>query len=363
MAEPTIEDLVASWDGEAVAIHRDRPTGTWMFVCSHSSRLGPSAGGTRMRHYPRPADALADCMRLSEAMTLKLASVSFPHGGGKAVIAVPGSELPDGEARRRLLHEFGHFVKSLGGMFSCAPDMNTSAADMDVIAEVCPYVFGRTEAAGGSGDTAPDTAVGVFHGIRASCRFAFGSDDLHGRTVLVQGAGGVGGRLIELLRDAGAEVIATDIDAGRLARLEKSGIRVVATEATMSTPCDVLAPCATGGILNARSIPHLRCRIVAGAANNQLEMESDADLLRDRGIEYAPDFVINAGGVLHGGGLEEQGWTHEVLNSHLAGIGDVVYEILQRAEREGINTDAAARQIAQSRIDSAARSTHHLKAR
>jgi leucine dehydrogenase len=353
MAEPTIEELVAAWDGEAVAIHRDRETGTWMFVCSHSSRLGPSAGGTRMKHYPRPADALADCMRLSEAMTLKLASVSFPHGGGKAVIALPGPQLPAGEARRRLLHEFGRFVKSLGGMFSCAPDMNTSAADMDVISEVCPYVFCRTEAAGGAGDTAPDTAVGVFYGIRAGCRYAFGSDDLHGRRILVQGAGGVGGRLIELLREAGADVIASDIDAMRAARLESIGVQVVAPGAVMSTPCDVFAPCATGGVLNARSIPELRCRVVAGGANNQLEKASDADLLRERGIAYAPDFVINAGGVLHGGGLEEQVWSREVLNTHLEGIGDVVYEILQRAEREGINTDSAARQIAQSRVDAA----------
>jgi leucine dehydrogenase len=359
MAERGIEELIESWDGEAIAIHRDRETGTWMFVCSHSSRLGPSAGGTRMKHYLRPADALADCMRLSEAMTLKLASVSFPHGGGKAVIDLPGPELPQGEARRRLLHDFGRFVNSLGGMFSCAPDMNTSAADMDVIAEVCPYVFCRTEAAGGAGDTAPDTAVGVFHGIRASCRYAFGSEDLGGRSVLVQGAGGVGGPLIELLREAGAEVIASDIDPMRAARLESIGIRVVAPRAVLATQCDVFAPCATGGVLNARTIPDLRCRVVAGAANNQLEEESDADLLRERGIAYAPDFVINAGGVLHGGGLEEQGWTREELDWHLAGIGDVVYEIFQRAEREGINTDAAARRIAQDRLHRPIRRTSH----
>jgi len=352
MAEPGIEELLESWEGEAVAIHRDRETGTWMFVCSHSSRLGPSAGGTRMKHYPRPADALADCMRLSEAMTLKLASVSFPHGGGKAVIDLPSPDLPHGEARRRLMHEFGRFVKSLGGLYSCAPDMNTSSADMDVIAEVCPYVFGRTESAGGAGDTAPDTAVGVFHGIRASCRYVFGSDDLSERTVLVQGAGGVGGRLIELLLEARAEVIASDIDPMRSARLESMGIRTVTPKVAIRTQCDVFAPCATGGVLNAQTIPELQCRVVAGAANNQLEKESDADLLRERGISYAPDFVINAGGVLHAGGLEEQGWTRDEVDAHLEHIGDVVYEIFQRAERDGINTDAAARRIAQARIDS-----------
>ena len=292
-------------------------------------------------------------MRLSEAMSLKLASVDFPHGGGKAVIALPSTEIPQGDARRRLLHEYGRFINSLGGLYSCAPDMNTSAADMDVIAEVTPYVFCKTEAAGGAGDTAPDTAVGVLHGIRASCRYAFGSDDLSQRSVLVQGAGGVGGRLIELLLEADTTVIATDIDPARLAHMRDKGIEVVAADRALTTPCDVLAPCATGGIINARTIPNLQCRVIAGGANNQLETPADADALRGRGIAYAPDFVINAGGVLHGGGLEEQHWTHEVLESKLAGIGDVIFEIFQRAEREGISTDAAARRIALARMGKA----------
>lgn len=348
-----MERLLEAWDGESVSIHRDRPTGTWMLVCVHSTRLGPAAGGTRMKHYPRLADALADGLRLSEAMTLKLASVGFPRGGGKAVIALPAPQQPRGEARRRLLHEFGAFVRSLGGVYSCAPDMNTSAEDMDVIAEVCPHVFCRTEAAGGSGDTAPDTAVGVFHGIRAGCRYAFGSDDLSGRTVLVQGAGGVGGPLIEMLDRAGVNVIATDVDPDRLARLRDGGTQVVAPEEALTTPCDVLAPCAVGGVINRRSIPLLRCRLVAGAANNQLERPSDADLLRRRGIAYAPDFVINSGGVLHGGGLEEQGWSRETLDARLAGIGEAIYQILLTADRESIDTDTAARRIAQSRLDAA----------
>ncbi len=349
-----MEDLLATWDGESVSIHRDRATDTWMFICVHSTRLGSAAGGTRMKHYPRPTDALADGMRLSEAMSLKFACVDFPHGGGKAVIALPTPVIPQGDARRRLLHEYGAFINSLGGLYSCAPDMNTSATDMDVIAEVSPYVFCKTEAAGGSGDTAPDTAVGVVHGIRAACAYAFGTDDLTGRSVLVQGAGGVGGRLIELLAGAGATVIATDIDPRRLAILRDKGIRTVAPDAALTTECDVLAPCATGGIFNGRSIPGLRCRVIAGGANNQLETPADADLLRTRGIAYAPDFVINAGGVLHGGGIEEQHWTREVLDAKLAGIGDAVSQIFQRADRDGISTDAAARRIALGRIQSAA---------
>ena len=346
-----MEDLLAKWDGESVSMHRDRETDTWMFICVHSTRLGSAAGGTRMKHYPRIVDALADGMRLAEAMSLKFASVEFPHGGGKAVIALPTPEIPKGEARRRLLREYGAFINSLGGLYSAAPDMNTSALDMDVIAEVTPYVFCRTEAAGGSGDTAPDTAVGVLHGIRAACRYVFDSDDLSRRSILVQGAGGVGGHLIDLLMEADATVIATDVDAQRLAILREKGIHVVPPDSALGTECDVLAPCAVGGIINRRSIPTLRCRVIAGGANNQLETAEDADRLRERGIVYAPDFVINAGGVLHGGGLEEQHWTREVLDARLAAVGDAVYGILQRAERDGTSTDAAARRIAIARID------------
>src|SRR5438309_4126157 len=323
-----MENLLQEWDGESVSIHRDQKTGTWMFICVHSTALGSAAGGTRMKHYDRPADALADGMRLSEAMSLKMASVDFPHGGGKAVIALPSPEIPQGEARRRLLHEYGRFINSLGGLYSCAPDMNTSAADMDVIADMTSYVFCKTEAAGGSGDTAPDTAVGVLHGIRASCRHAFGSDDLSRRSILVQGAGGVGGRLIELLTEAEATVIATDIDPARLAHMRDKGIEVVGPDRALTTHCDVLAPCATGGVINADSIPTLQCRVIAGGANNQLATPADADRLHERGIDYAPDFVINAGGILHGGGLEEQHLTRQVRDAKLQWIGDALSDIL-----------------------------------
>jgi leucine dehydrogenase len=345
-----MHELLAAWEGESVSTHRDRRTDAWMFICVHSTTLGPSGGGTRMKTYASPTAALADGLRLSEAMTLKFASVALPMGGGKAVIALPDAHLPEGEERKRLLHEFGYFVKSLGGLYSCAPDMNTSAADMDVVAEVCPYVFCKTEAAGGSGDTAPDTAVGVYHGIRAACRFAFGSDELAARRILVQGAGGVGGRLIELLVAAEADVTATDIDPHRLDRLRGRGIKVVAPEDTLTHECDVLAPCATGGMINARTVPELRCKVVAGGANNQLEKPSDADLLAERGIIYAPDFVINAGGVLHGHGLEVQHWSRETLDKHLAGIGDAVFAILERAKSEGISSDTAARRHAEARL-------------
>jgi len=349
-----VQRLIENWEGQSVSIHRDRSSGATMLVCVHSTVLGPAAGGTRMKHYPALADALTDGMRLSEAMTLKFASVDFPFGGGKAVIALPSPEIPTGEARHRLMREFGAFVNSLRGLYSCAPDMNTSAADMDVIAEATPYVFCKTEKAGGSGDTAPDTAVGVLHGIRATCRYVFGSDDLRERTVVVHGAGGVGGRLIELLTEAGAHVIAADIDPERLRRLSASGIETVAPEHALAMECDVLSPCAVGGVLNARTIPALRCRAIAGAANNQLETSADGVRLRERGIAYAPDFVINAGGVLHGGGLETLGWSRATLDARLAAIGDAVFAILQAAERDGVSSDEAARRRAWERITASA---------
>jgi leucine dehydrogenase len=351
MVEPvTMEDLISRWDGETVATHRDRKTGAWMFICAHSFQLGRAAGGTRLKSYPSPAAGLADGLRLAEAMTLKFAVANLPQGGGKAVIALPSAELPAGDERRRLLLEFGSFVSSLGGLYSCAPDMNTSSQDMDVIAEVCPYVFCKTEAAGGRGDTAPDTAVGVLHGIRAACAHVFGSDDVSGRTVVVQGAGGVGGRLIKLLQDAGATVIAADVDTARVDELRRAGVATVAPQEVLSTACDVVAPCATGSVINKGSIDGLRCRIVAGAANNQLEEPEDADRLAARGILYAPDFVINAGGVLHGAGLEVLGWSQEELDRRLAGIGDTLREVFESAERDGVSTDTAARRVAGARL-------------
>ncbi len=210
---PTFEELLERWDGETAAIHRDRKSGAWIFVCLHSTRLGPAGGGTRMKVYRTPAEALQDAMRLSAAMTRKLAVAGLPFGGGKAVMAV--SEIPSGEARRALFLRYGDLIASLGGTYRTSSDMNTGEADMDVIGERTEYVFGRSVEAGGSGNPAPPTAVGVYHGIRASLAHVFGSDDLDGRSVLVQGAGGVGSALAEHLASGGASILVGDIDPKR----------------------------------------------------------------------------------------------------------------------------------------------------
>ena len=339
------EDLLRAWDGEEAVIHFDRESGTWMFVCVHSTALGPAGGGTRMRVYDTPADGLADAMKLSEMMTVKMAVANTDRGGGKAVLAVP--QLPIGDARRQVLLRYADLVTSLGGTYRTAGDMNISPSDLDIVAERCPWVYGTTGRGGNSGR---GTARGVLHGIRASVEHVFESADLTGRTVLVQGVGAVGHDLARLLADEGARVLVTDVDEGRA---RETGFDVVAATDAIATECDVYAPCAVGGTLNADSIPRLQCKIVAGSANNQLANSADAQRLADRGILYAPDFVINAGGVIQLIGLEERGWDEDELERNLANIGDTLRRLYRDADANGITPEAAAEQLASERVAAA----------
>jgi leucine dehydrogenase len=240
---------------------------------------------------------------------------------------------------------------TLGATFQTGPDVNTTIADMDVIAERHAHVYCRSVARGGSGDPGPYTARGVFHGIRASVAHALGSADLAGRSVLVQGVGDVGARLAEQLADAGATVLVSDIEATRAGALaDRIGASVVPPESVIGLECDVYAPCALGATLNAESIPQLRCRIVAGCANNQLAEPEDAGRLAAAGILYAPDYVINAGGVIHAWGTESLGWDPATVETRLARIGDGLMAIYRRAEAHGLTTEASAEQLARSRL-------------
>jgi len=350
----SIEELVAGWDGEALVSHYDRDSGTFMFIGIHSTRLGPACGGTRIRVYPTPADAVHDVLRLAEGMTLKCAAAGLPTGGGKAVLAVP--EVPAGTAKRELLLRYGRLIARLRGTYRTGPDMNTTSADMDVLGEVTEFAFGRSPDNGGAGTSAPDTAVGVQHGIRASCEHAFGSADLTGRTVLVQGAGGVGRVLVDLLVRDGAKVLVADIDPQRVVELEhRYGVVPVDAADVVGTDCDVYAPCAVGSVLSAASIPRLRCPVVAGAANAQLAEPDDAERLRAAGILYAPDFVINSGGALHLIGIELLGWNEATLRARVAAIGPTLLEIYRHADAEARTTEAAAEAIARARLTGADR--------
>jgi len=291
-----------------------------------------------MRVYPTPADGLADAMKLSQAMTVKMAGADLGRGGGKAVLAVP--ELPAGEARRALLLRYGDLVASLGGTYRTAGDMNITPQDLDVVKERCAYVYGTT---GGGGNSARGTAIAVHAGLQAAAGHAFGSADLGGRTVLVQGAGAVGADLVKLLQADGADVLVSDVDE---ARAEATGARVVAADDVYATECDIYAPCAVGGTLNADTIARLRCRIVGGSANNQLSEPADSKRLHERGILYAPDFIINAGGVIQLVGLEDRGWDEDELQRNLRSVGDTLREIFGR----GGDPADAAEQLAAERI-------------
>jgi leucine dehydrogenase len=343
------EPLLETWDGETAVIRRDRETDAWIFVCVHSTRRGPAGGGTRMKVYDSPADALEDAMRLSGAMSRKLAVAGLPFGGGKAVIAVP--EIPSGDRRRGLFLRYGELVASLGGTYRTSSDMNTDESDMDVIWERTEYVFGRSVAAGGAGNPAGPTALGVFHGIRASLAQAFGSDELEGRRVLVQGAGGVGSQLADHLAKAGASVLVADLDQTRARTVaDRVGGEVVHPDRILEARADVYAPCATGGVLNLDTASRLQCQVVAGSANNQLAQPDAADVLRTRGILYAPDYIINAGGAIAVAGLEQLGWSDSEVEAALARIGETLRDVYGRSDEQGISTAAAADAMADERL-------------
>lgn len=345
----TFEELLEHWDGEQAVIHRDRESGGWIFICMHSTQLGPAAGGTRLKVYDTPADGLRDAMRLSAGMTAKLAVADLGLGGGKAVLAMP--RVPQGDERSALLHRYGDIVASLGGGFITSSDVGTGESDMDVIAERTDHVFGRSQAKGGAGDPGPFTAVGVFHGLKASVAHVYGSDDLSGRTVLVQGVGSVGAALAELLGRDGAVVLVADVDAKRAETVAAAvGGSAIEAEQAIATECDVYAPCALGATLSAESVPQLRCRIVAGSANNQLAQPEAAELLRAAGILYAPDYVINAGGAIAINFLELNDRSQSDVDAALVKIGDTLGQIYARADGEGITTAAAADALAASRL-------------
>ncbi|MEX0984539.1 MAG: Glu/Leu/Phe/Val dehydrogenase dimerization domain-containing protein [Actinomycetota bacterium] len=346
------EELLRDWDGEFLASRFDAPTQTWMLVGVHSTRLGPGFGGTRMKPYAAVADAVRDVLRLSQAMTLKNAMAGIPFGGGKAVLAVPA--VPQGEERRRLMDRYADLIGSLGGSYVTACDMNTNEQDMDMLASRCPNVMGMSEERGGSGSSAPDTALGVYHGIRAALGHVYGSDDPSGRTVVIQGAGAVGAPLAELLASDDASLVVADVDPERAAAVsDRIGAQMVDAGTECEVACDVFSPCATGGVLNEATIDRLRCRIVAGAANNQLSSPDDAERLAAAGILYAPDYVVNAGGVIHLAGYERLGWSREQVQDRLMGIGETLRGIFATAETQAITPAAAADHIASERIAAA----------
>lgn len=346
-----IESLLREWDGEMVITRYDRPTGAWIFIAIHSTHLGPATGGTRMKYYPDQEAALGDALRLAEGMTYKFAVPGIGRGGGKAVISIPQYLEPD--LRPDLLRRYGRLVHQLGGLFYTGPDVGTCPGDMDIIAETgAPYIFCRTPAAGGAGSSGPVTALGVLTGIQVACEHVFGEASLKRRKVLVQGAGSVGGMLIEHMRNAGTEVLFSEVDDTIIQYFrDELGLQFIPVEEVYRTECDVFAPCALGGVLNENTISQLKCRVVAGAANNQLARPEDAEALRARGVIYAPDYVVNVGGAMAIPGIEILGWSQaEAEEKVVESVRYTLQRIFEMAEAEGITTDEAAHRIAEEHM-------------
>jgi leucine dehydrogenase len=294
-----------------------------------------------MRVYPHPRDGLLDALRLAGGMTRKWAVLDLPFGGGKAVLAL--ARALDAAERLELLADFGALVETLGGAFSTGEDLGTTPEDMAYLATITRHVKGLPRDGHGPTDPGPFTALGVQAGIRAALGHAFRDERLDGRRILVQGVGDVGGPLARALAAAGADVMVADVDEARAARLAAEiGAEPVAAGAALETSCDVLAPCAVGAVLNERTIPRLRCRVVAGSANNQLERPVDAEALRGRGILYAPDYVVNAGGALAFGLMALGTPDGPDLRRRVERIGDTLGEIFREARERDVSPLTAA---------------------
>ncbi len=344
-------ESMAQYDYGALHLRRDAATGLQAIVAIHDNRLGPALGGCRFIHYETEEDGIVDALRLARGMTYKAAIAGLNHGGGKSVIIRPRKSFD----RAALFRAFGRFLGELGGLYITAEDSGTSVEDMEIIRSATKYVTGVKPENGGSGDPSPFTALGVRRGIEACVKFAYGRDNLDGLSVAVQGIGHVGYRLCEELHALGAKLIVADVDPLKAERAQREfGATVVALDEISSVECDIYAPCALGSALNDHTVPRLRCRIVAGAANNQLaEPKHGADLMH-RGILYAPDYAINGGGLINVA-QEVAGYDAKVSKEKTMRIYDTILEIAERAKADMAPTSLIADRMAEERLAKAAR--------
>ncbi len=335
---------------EELVVEMGRRSGVTMVVAIHSTALGPALGGVRLWRYLRDEDAVADALRLARGMTFKAAAAGLDLGGGKGVICAPSARPPVGAERTAILEDFGDLVESLEGCYITAEDVGTCPADMVTIASRTSHVTGMPSERGGAGDPSPFTAIGVQAAMRAAARAVFGTSDLTGKRVVVAGLGHVGGHLARGLVDAGAMVAASDIDTTKRAVAISLGAAWLDPEDAVEAECDIVAPCAVGGAIHEANLDRLRCRIVCGAANNQLADEEMADLLAERDILYAPDFIANAGGLINVY-REVHSYSAERAEGLALGIEETMTRVLARAESQGSTPLGAARDLALDRLD------------
>jgi len=345
-------DLAAEHGCESLHLAADPATGMRAIVAVHSTVLGPSLGGTRFRPYPDESAAALDVCRLARGMTYKHAACGNDQGGGKAVLlGDPASLRTDS-----LIRAYGRFVHQLSGVYLTAEDVGTTQADMDLLRSVTPYVTGTSEHLGGSGDPSPATAWGVVHALGAVAERLWGSPSLEGRHVVVLGVGKVGSALARHLRDRGARLSLADVRADVVGALAAElGADVVDHDAAVTAECDVLAPCALGAVLSTASIPTLRCAAVCGAANNQLAEDADAERLAEADVLYAPDYVVNAGGVINiAQERAPDGYERRRAWARVEGIGDTLRRVFALADEHGTTTASAADRLAEDRLAAAA---------
>jgi leucine dehydrogenase len=333
---------------EQVTFCYDQDTGLKAIIAVHNTILGPALGGTRMWMYKSEAEALNDVLRLSRGMTYKAAVSGLNLGGGKAVI-IGDSKKDKTEA---LFRKFGRFVNNLNGKYITAEDVGTSTREMEYVAMETKHVTGLPESMGGGGDPSPVTAYGVYMGMKAAAKEAYGNDSLDGKRIVVQGVGHVGENLVKDLRKENAKVFITDINEDQLRKVAaETGAEVISSEAVYSTNMDIYAPCALGATLNTENIAQLKCKVVAGAANNQLADETiHGKLLMEKGIIYAPDFLINAGGLINVYFEFKGGYSRERAMTQTEKIYDLTLSIIRKSRQDNIPTYIAAKQIAEKRL-------------
>jgi leucine dehydrogenase len=341
-----------SFEHEDLVVRKGRRSGGYVIVAIHSTALGAALGGVRLWHYEATIDGARDALRLARGMTYKAAAAGLELGGGKGVICAPNGAPPTGRDRRALLLDFGDLVESLGGRYITAEDVGIAAEDLVVINERTRQVTGLPPDHGGSGDPSPFTALGVEAAMRACTRVRFGSPDLSGRRIVIAGLGHVGSRLARRLAEAGAELAVADIDPAKRGLATELDAEWIEPSKEMLAECDILAPCALGGAIDAANLPLLDCEIVCGCANNQLADEGLADALAERGILYGPDFIVNAGGLIHVY-REIRGYSEQEARQLVLGIEVNMKRVLTAAEERAITPLRAARELARERLDAA----------
>lgn len=342
----TFEVISKHGGHEQVVFCHDASVGLKAIIAIHNTALGPALGGTRMWNYKSEDEALVDVLRLSRGMTYKASAAGLNLGGGKAVIiGDPKTQKTEG-----LFRAFGQFVNSLNGRYITAEDVGTGVTDMEHVFMETQWVTGISKDFGGSGDPSPYTAHGVLMGIKASAKEKFGDDSLRGKRVAVQGLGNVGSNLVRYLSEEGAKITVADIDVARTkAHADKYGATAASADEILFTECDILAPCALGAVVNDQTITKLRTKVVCGGANNQLAEPRHGDQLRELGILYAPDYVVNAGGLMNVF-VELEGYSPDRAFEKTRRVYDNVSNVFAIAKRDSIGTHLAADRLAEERI-------------